>query len=1686
MDADGEAGATLAPFPGWRYQARFYGDKARRMSPREQTRAAYLPSRSVQFLADWPEVGDEEGDADLIVIAAQNDGGYSLDPEMFGDEPEIYRQADIQTAGYNPNEEHAAITRGDRKLWVFRSDLNVSESSRPFVLIAYRDPSGSLAPKIKIIAVKAEDRTHDFVFLARAGDRLRPPKPIGFTNLVPIKQFTSDESVAFKDRTGALWARRAGHDNGSVNVVNRYCYGKLGSFDDPGSRATNCPGDKEMFSWLSAHAAQKREARGETEDLNAPMDVRFDVAWPDDVPVLRPGRTLLTARDGLPAIYGERGVQVIYQQTEARGRGPSVHLFDAVVERSAPLDNLPGPLLGAESEMLNNQTFFPGLPPHLRHQFYFESPHGLRFRGRFIDEGSRVSAKPASEGDAFVLMNVLNASATASIRQALVGEGPDFDEFNAALDALAQTAAAPLEISPTRQGEEPQAADGLALSATASGEHGYVTIVTGNDKAAKEAGDPVSVHVLRVSPELEVGRVIVIPHTNPFAEEVYVRHSGDFAGSADDYEFDWRMVASVGDTIPLGGPEHWPKLLPRDSDDPTGNARLIKGEDQFAAQLVAVRYRLPSDPRQGGAPGEWSVFTDHQRVDGWLDRVVKGVNVFDDYLSDFRNAKPDAVVSAVTRAGPRYRGATPLNEDALSRLGLIEVYETVFRRGKALGLDLGVNDAGLNESLQTFAGRLSDLYLVLGDEAYADAIDPTIVLPSAAGDRIAVPGGDLRAFYNPTGSLLHEELALLRGVAERNTRQAPEYNRLKWQLSQTLESALYVANYGPFEDKEGLNLGERSDPFYAAKKAYPQGHGDAYGHYLMALKVYYQLLSHPRFEWLTGRNLDSIGGRILKLDYYDERKIAQVAVARARTALATMDLTHRLDYAPGAEGWLSLTRKVPGPEQHNPQRKRQLDAAWGTADWASRSGQGAYFDWVTANALLPATAERRDEQLGKLDRLSVPELNELADLGGAIQARLDSAASGVNPIGAPGDYVPMFVGRDEGLSQNSTPFRIVLPRAARSLTNAVEALSSIAGTRRHEIANRDEARLKERVFEDEYFALQTQLIEIFGTPYPSDIGPGKSYESGYVGPDYKRFYCVSPSELLQPNAKVFEWKSDPAAGEGIGADSISITNDTWSQCVVKDPEARRASTGLIQRRMREVLLAAGALDRTVDEYRALIASIDDQWQLLQLTERIENEDIRIALARNREAILLADFRKDALSRQLRFARLARHARAIGHAIAEGTPKTLGFIAGMASGVISDPLSPARAAAINVAVIASEGFQITAEEARIAALDAERRAQILELEAVSMRLVLSAELQDASRTVEFEAFLRREPILVDELYAHAEALRASLDAYRTAVARGQRLLVERNRLSALQSIDNTNRRYREVGYRLLKREAVEAYLELLDRAILDTFMLVRLFDFETNYAPGDPRAIAPAFYSELSRIRTPGRITERGDPSKDRGGVASVLARLSEAYADYVDGPTAKVSRTQTLDVRHGLFRIPMSGEERSGVDSNYDPLWRERLRLHLVNEVAGTPELRNCCEKMPDGAAIVIPFSTPSANQPAGVGIQSLRVHSRARRNRFRCRLYRCKIDPSAGIASRLQLALSADRAAPSLFGAGGLGPLRDTKIYRRRKRDSELGHPAPRRTTIYGAIGSQRFRFDRSLTLVRAQVSPHELRRNP
>lgn len=101
------------------------------------------------------------------------------------------------------------------------------------------------------------------------------------------------------------------------------------------------------------------------------------------------------------------------------------------------------------------------------------------------------------------------------------------------------------------------------------------------------------------------------------------------------------------------------------------------------------------------------------------------------------------------------------------------------------------------------------------------------------------------AFQNQLPSLLGEELALLRGVDDCFAR--PVYNRLFWNFTKAEGEAAYAMNYNMSHYKPVDGFIDEDD----AMKLFPQGHGDAWGHYLTAMRDRYALLGHPFFNWVS-------------------------------------------------------------------------------------------------------------------------------------------------------------------------------------------------------------------------------------------------------------------------------------------------------------------------------------------------------------------------------------------------------------------------------------------------------------------------------------------------------------------------------------------------------------------------------------------------------------------------------------------------------------------------------------------------------------------------------------------------------------------------------------------------------------------------------------------------------------------
>lgn len=187
------------------------------------------------------------------------------------------------------------------------------------------------------------------------------------------------------------------------------------------------------------------------------------------------------------------------------------------------------------------------------------------------------------------------------------------------------------------------------------------------------------------------------------------------------------------------------------------------------------------------------------------------------------------------------RGYTAGNTErfkSLNNYGLIEIYETVLRRGRMLSIESGYNYGPANDALLLAAGYLNDLYMMVGGEAWADAANPTIGIGTAHSTYGDIATA-LFAFKGQVPSLLEEELALLRGRDDSllpGVQTAPVYNRMVWNYTRGIDAGevIYALNYNIQE-----NPNQSPDGVINAADAavmFPQGHGDAYGHYLTALK----------------------------------------------------------------------------------------------------------------------------------------------------------------------------------------------------------------------------------------------------------------------------------------------------------------------------------------------------------------------------------------------------------------------------------------------------------------------------------------------------------------------------------------------------------------------------------------------------------------------------------------------------------------------------------------------------------------------------------------------------------------------------------------------------------------------------------------------------------------------------------
>jgi hypothetical protein len=1475
------------------------------------------PSKPVRFAPTWPAAPPK------IVVASQLGTG-PIDPAQYV-EWQFYYQNDPAQAGFNPNDEHALrLPAGaGEAVFALRDDLGTPTTSEPHVLIRYRDPAHGLQWRMKVWQVVAEEAPYFFQYPAQAGLLLQAPFPLSV--LADAPETAGVSGPYFRDRKLDFWARAAGNDGGAAEIVMRYFYPMQSEFFFPGMHP---PAVGASVPLLDLRAGSP----------GTPIDVRFETTWPENVPELRVGETLVKPKFGLPDIAGQSSVEVLYQQASALDQGASVRLIDPVRTRSAPLAQLPPDI---ETRSRAGLLYFPALPPHLETRVSYDSNlNRLQLRGEFVEP-------PA--GESYLLLNVL----TPRDKAVLLGLSTDTN-FSAAVEVLGTQAATPLEVPPDSLGF-----DSLALTAGDAQGTGYVTLVFGNSTELSAPSEPIDLKVIKVTCPLYRGELKEIKHSNPLAEQLTLRHSGDFAGRPDDYEFEWRTLPPVDGLPSTQPPAQWTSFQPSPANGIGAVDITIAGPGLFTLSdnYFVCRYRRIAGPTPCGP--DWSEWTPPMLAEGWIKRVLAGINPFEQRVRDYQNTQVNSIVSMISQAGARSVGDVALNLDAVNEVGLIELYETVLRRGINLSIAGAppVDYPPANDALLLAAGRLADLYMLAGNEAYADAADPTIAFGTDDGI-YGSQATSLHCFMNQTASLLEEELALLRGrdnSKQPSVQTHPFYNRLIWNFTRDITGGevAYALNYN-LRNVNGDVAGAIDEA--DARQLYPQGHGDAWGHYLTAIKNYYRLLRSPNFTWVPRIEAVLVGGVPVSVDFLDERKFAAAAAARARSGAEIVNLIFRDCYVENSDK----------PWQTDPDANPAR--AWSLPDWSSRAGQGAFFDWVTANALLPdVDPNPAHTGIQKIERGTIRELPEIAEAYRLIQEQADQADGGRNPLGLASNVVPFDI--DPGaIAAGKTHFEQVNERANEALRNAVAVFDHANSSTQLLRRQADDAAQFQNLIGDRESDFNNRLIEIFGTPYPDDIGPTGTYATGYAGPDIYHFEYADDPELVSglagPQPTLQFQISDVAVGPDGGLSTVTrpvtfhfsargfglVKPSNWS--------SQRTAPGEIQMARSALEEAGRRLERGVREYENLIDQIEDEVALLEAFALMNasQASVRNSYSRGIERLnkLIKD--KRAIARISRWS--AELIELAGSSSVEALPKSVG----MSPDVTSVARGKIHWTARMTARLLREASE-TFEEEIASTQDA--KGQLASSTEIQLS-TLQADFAEFERLLRLEQLIRNEPPARMELAALKESANQASGRYLAAIASGLRLLEERTRFRQQTAAQIQSYRYKDMAFRVFRSDALQKYRAQFDLAARYAYLAAKAYDYETCLAPGDSRGPGSAFLTSIIRSRSLGRFSNgtplpggaTGDP-----GLADPLARMSANWNLVLKGQLGfnnPQTETGRFSMRNELFRVlpGPTGSQR----------WRETLNRFVVPNVLALPDYqRHCIPFSPTQAtepAIVIPFAT--------------------------------------------------------------------------------------------------------------------------
>ena len=1179
----------------------------------------------------------------------------------------------------------------------------------------------------------------------------------------------------------------------------------------------------------------------------------------------------------------------------------------------------------------------------------------------------------------------------------------------------------------------------------------YVTLAENND--AKASGT-VALHVIRLGKERYRGSVQMVTPLDAFDDKIALNHTGDFGGNTAGVYYQWWVhdPTSLGDLkrpdeSDAAGWTVYQQGLGLTSIQFTGRPDITLADKFFYVRYGAkeeltnanTNNNVPDgsvttdswrlihpdastaqwiDPTVKSVPYQWAgAFNSPQLqadgshnfipqlVMGWVKRVLDAINPYEArYSATFSGDAPASYSSMLQEAGAPYIGPVALNsaKNVIENVGLIQLYETVLQRAK--DLTANYSDDGTNQALLLAATRLASLYELVAGEAYSDAQNSSLTLTDQNSGQAALVAANpyVFSFQNEVPSLLQEELALLRGTDF--LKAYPVYNRLFWNYFKGQGEAAYNANYGVTDvTKNGVI--DESD----AAALYPMGHGDAWGHFLSASKMHYNLLQRSNYNWQARAEYYSLLGNVIPTDYLDEKSFARTAGAKARAGLEIVKNTYRDAYVADPAGqWQGYA------DAADPAR------AWGVSEWSARVGQAAWFDWLTGNAIVPAAATTASgqpaEDLDRIDRMTnQADLGILAGTLREIQSTLDGVNRGANPLGMDPDAISF--GLDAFLNgttwERSTHFEQIYARALTAAANAHAALDFVSTSEQNlrRIATATDTLLNQAVMQD--LDYRNRLIGLLGTPYSGTIGSGKIFQDGYNGPDMLTYMYIDQTQVseITPQAPVTtiyqatieasraiakkldfgttsfypenaahaeKYFADFFVGKDFGKTylnnpnhtSDSTGNDTVLVTGLPYSEAsdygftapagwgRRSSPGEVQTALTAMVAAQIDLETAVTAYDEYVKKMQilTQYVLYKMTALNSQQSFAAAYDGIKDGLLIGKLALERVAFMIKHGTV-KHIKDTADTNAEFIPKSIGWSNGL------DWFSTLRGSIFMTEASAAASLEAMANSAELAA----------QVDELGLKMTENAETQGKEVIATYSEFLELLKELSSELKDEESkrlaisgpllALHTAGEHVRAVEAQAFRVQDERTALNATIAAKAQTNRYSDMMTRISRNEAARKYESAMDNAQRYAWLAAKAYDYETSLSPGNPAA-ATSVLEEIVRTRQLGQWVD-GEPQVGNGGLAELLAKLKANY-DSLKGQIGlnnPQKETGRLSLRTEMLRI------RNSSESAATSRWQEALAAGRVTDIHQVPGFLQYCRPFADPAAgpqpgLVIPFST--------------------------------------------------------------------------------------------------------------------------